>query len=134
MAKSSVRAQCAESNVIAFPAHACAPDPARAFMAAYYASCVARAEYELTAALCQQAQFLDNAAAIEVERSRHWRAFDRIVESVDLMAALPAQSRQQYDLKRRAIGPVWLKAEGERYDRLRAGLAADAARLGIKRR
>lgn len=134
MAKSSVRAQCAESNVIAFPAHACAPDPAREFMAAYHDCCIARAEYELAGALTAQAYFLDLPGRSEWALSNSRRMFDQLVEATDLVAALPAQSRRQYELKRHAIGPIWLKAKGERYDRLRAGLAADAARLGIKRR
>lgn len=134
MAKSSVRAQCAESNVIAFPAHACAPDPDRAFMAAYHDCRIAKAEYELAGALTAQAYFLDLPGRSEWALSNSRRMFDQLVEVTDRIAALPAQSRIQYKLKRHAIGPIWLKAEGERYDRLRAGLAADAARLGIKQR
>lgn len=134
MAKSSVRAQCAQSNVIAFPVNDSAPDPSRAFMAAYHECNIARAQYELAHALTAEAYFLDLPGRPEWALSNSQRAFDQLVQAVDLLATLPAQSRIQYRLKRKMIGPVWLKAEGERYDILRAGLAADAARLGIKAR
>ncbi len=62
-------------------------------------------------------------------------AFDRMLAFVELVASLPvpdaAPSRMRQDIasKREIIGEVWMTAEGERYARYRASIAADEARL-----
>lgn len=129
MAEKTVGAYRAQGNVIPFPIRNAAPDPSRAFVLAHCAAEVAAAAYRLSDALCWQAKVLGDPAAIEQAREAHWRQFDTWVDAIDQLAELPAQTAQQLDMKRRAIGRVWLKAEGERYDRLRAGVARDEARL-----
>jgi len=41
------------------------------------------------------------------------------------LAELPAKDRRIASIKRRTIGNMWLRAEGERYDRIRAGCEQD---------
>lgn len=129
MAEMTVGVQCAQGNVIPFPIRNAAPDPSRAFVLAHCAAEVAAAAYRLSDALCWQAKALGDPDAIERAREEHWRLFDAWREAIDRLAATPAQSKRQLEMKRRSIGRVWLTAEGERYDQLRAGVASDEARL-----
>ena len=57
------------------------------------------------------------------------RRWDGYRELVQILARRPARSASQAERKRRFIGRVWLSAEGEWYDQLRAGVAADDAWL-----
>jgi hypothetical protein len=59
-------------------------------------------------------------------------AFGRMVETVERIVTLPAMNAAQLRQKKDAIGKVWLRAEGARYDAYRQSVAADAARLGVK--
>ena len=49
------------------------------------------------------------------------------------LALTPAWTADQVKRKRAAIGTAWLHAEGDWYDRLRAGVAADTVRVSAKR-
>lgn len=58
--------------------------------------------------------------------NRRWHEYRELVQT---LANRPARSTAQAERKRRIIGRVWLCAEGEWCDRLRAGVAADNAWL-----
>lgn len=77
----------------------------------------------------------DQQAAAELYATRGV-VFGRLLAFVNLVATLPVPvnavkciTRQHIRRKRRIIGKVWLRAEGERYDAYRAMLAADEAML-----
>lgn len=133
MAEKSLGADCAPCNVIPFPVTYRAPDPRRDFLRACIAVEAARARYDLSFALCDLARMDGDEAEREAARADHLRAFDELQAATDALATVPAPSRPFLDRKRRAIGRIWLTAEGDRYDRLRAGIAADEAALGVRR-
>lgn len=62
------------------------------------------------------------------ENNRRW---DHYRVAVMIVADTPARTVHQLERKRRLIGNIWLKAEGEWYDRLRAGVARDEAWLAV---
>jgi hypothetical protein len=93
---------------------------------------VARACYELTTAQCHLVRLLDMPAAEQAaQREAHWEAFDAMREATERLAATPAVDRRTLERKAQAIGRIWLRAEGEWYDGLRAAMARDAARLSL---
>jgi len=64
------------------------------------------------------------------ENNQRWDVYRaRILE----LANTPARSHAHLNRKRCLIGHVWLKAEGEWYDQVRAGLAADESWLAEHR-
>lgn len=99
---------------------------------------IMRAEHALAAAQVDRLHILEN---------QHWwdsptlkplvegnnRKWELVTTTTIAMAETPVRNRRQLELKRRLIGRVWLGAEGERYDRMRAGVAADAQWLGTNR-
>jgi hypothetical protein len=61
------------------------------------------------------------------------RAWERIFAQTIEMAETPVRNCRHLELKRRLVGKIWLGASGERYDRMRAGIAADEAWLAERR-
>jgi hypothetical protein len=61
------------------------------------------------------------------------RAWERIFTQTIEMAETPVRNRRHLELKRRLVGKIWLGASGERYDRMRAGIADDEAWLAEHR-
>lgn len=53
---------------------------------------------------------------------KHW---ERYRDGIQVLAATPARTQRHLKQKRELIGRLWLGAEGEWYDQLRAGIAAD---------
>ena len=53
---------------------------------------------------------------------KHW---ERYRDGIQVLAATPARTERHLKQKRELIGRLWLGAEGEWYDQLRAGIAAD---------
>lgn len=135
MAKTGLGAESALSNVIPFPGHYKAP-PSQGdqFLRACIAAEIAGHRYRLTGSLADLARLDGCPDAYEAAKVEHWRAFDEYVAATDALAFVPAPNRPFLDRKRRAIGKVWLTSEGERYERLRAGVAADEARLKVPRK
>lgn len=120
----------ARCNVLPFPVPHRQPDARRAFRLAYCRHAVAECEYRLAEAERALAQALgEDREAAERGRRAFWQMHDRYREAALAFAWTPAPDKRALDSKRRAIGGVWLKAEGEFFDDLRAGLAADQRRL-----
>lgn len=129
MANSTVGAPCAQGNVIPFPIRNAAPDPSRTFLFAFNDTMTAKAEFELSGYHCDRARLLGDEAALEDMQRLHWHIWERWRQAAVRLAGVPAQSLRQLDMKRRAIGRAWLDGEGWFYDGLKAGVAADEARL-----
>lgn len=53
------------------------------------------------------------------------KLWNKYRDSIQIVAATPARTEPQLKQKRELIGRLWLSAEGEWYDKLRAGVAAD---------
>lgn len=68
-----------------------------------------------------------------VDRFVQDEAWERYRQAVVDMANTPVFTQADLRRKRAAIGTVWLRAEGEWYDQLRAAVAADEARLTKRR-
>lgn len=130
MANSTVGAHCAQGNVIPFPIRNAAPDPSRAFLLAYHEAVVAKAQYELSWRLSDQARTLGDDDLLEVRKEQTQQAWEVMKAATIRLSDVPAQSVRQLELKRSAIGRTWLKAEGWFYDGLRAGVERDEVRLG----
>lgn len=129
MAAKSLGAESAPSNVIPFPVRKPEPSPWESFHRAHCEFEVARAERELAWARSSLARWNGENTA-----GGQWRdATDATLEAMKVallkFLAQPCPKKCHLVLKRRAIGPSWMKAEGEFYDALRAMLAADEARL-----
>lgn len=60
------------------------------------------------------------------ENNERWERYRAVVLA---FAGTPARTKQHLERKIRLIGGVWLKAEGEWYQRLRQGVAVDEAWL-----
>lgn len=121
----------ARCNVLSFPVPHRQPDARRAFRLAYCRHEVALCEYRLAEARrCLAQELGEDGEAAERGRRALWQAFDHYRDAARVLAWTPAPDKLALDSKRRAIGGVWLKAEGEFFDDLRAGLAADQRRLG----
>jgi hypothetical protein len=97
---------------------------------------LARAEREAYEAKWQRAYLLggENAAAASAAFPDRERHFERLREATMDLARTQAHTLVDLKSKRRAIGSVWLSADGPWYDELRAGIAADEARLSRKAR
>lgn len=93
---------------------------------------IARAEREAFHARIMRTRLLCGREAAEAMYPENHRCFERYHQAVMDMANTPATTRREVETKRAAIGGVWMKAEGAWYDRLRAGVAADEARLAAK--
>jgi hypothetical protein len=92
---------------------------------------LARAEREAYEAKWQRAYLLsgENAVAASAAFPDRERHFQRLREATMDLARTQAHTLADLKRKRRAIGSVWLSADGPWYDELRAGIAADEARL-----
>lgn len=110
-------------------------DDEKAFERAYHAAMIAKAERDLI-----EAQWLEERALSGVNYSSPlWKqrgvAFDKMLNAVILVALTPATTKAQIRLKKRAIGTIWLKAEGDLYDQFRERIALDeeyvAKRLAV---
>lgn len=108
-------------------------DPVRDFDHAYHAAMIARAEHDLVEAKFLAMHFLNPVGARNLYWEQRQDAFARMWDAVDLVAALPAMNANQLRRKKTAIGSVWLRAEGERYDAYRHAVAADEHRIGTKK-
>ena len=108
-------------------------DDPKAFARAYHRAMIARAERELIEARW----FADHHLSPGGQRSPLWEqrgpAFDRMLEAIAELALTPARTPAQLDMKRRAIGKVWLRAEGPLYDQLRERIALDEAAIAASR-
>lgn len=109
-------------------------DPAREFAEAYHAAAIAEAERDLIEAKWLAAHYLSPVGSYCPEWELRSPAFDKMVATTERVAALPAMNASQLQMKKAAIGRVWLKAKGERYDAYRKSIAADEARLAKKGR
>jgi hypothetical protein len=114
--------------VIPFPKRDAAPDPRQVFLRAYREAEYMKARRALVDAKAQLAQLepdYDHKAWCDA----CWLAWEDMRKAIDNLAGVPALSRVDIDRKRSAIGPCWLKAEGDQYDRYRGLLALDELRL-----
>lgn len=90
---------------------------------------IIKAEHDLQAARIARTRILDGEEAARTlydENLLRWFTYrDRLLE----MAQTPARSAVRLSRKKELIGKFWLRCEGEWYDQLRAGVAADEAWL-----
>lgn len=94
---------------------------------------IIKAEHELMSARLDRLRVLEGWESKSEEHEdlwnkaqRQWHLYrDRLHE----LARTPARTIVQLDRKKRIIGKFWLTCEGEWYDDLRAGVAADEAWL-----
>lgn len=115
------------SNVIAFPSQRpCSPlDDGKAFARLYHAAMIAKAEYELIEARWSAEHFLQPVGHYSPLWPQRLPAFAAMLQAVTAMAMHPARTRAEINMKKRAIGPAWMCAEGEIYDRFREQIARD---------
>lgn len=108
--------------------------PGIRFKRAYHEACIARAEYELQYARYLAWVDLDKAPE-QNHRSGPYSPetlFEKMRLAVFKLAVTPATNKRQLASKKRVIGKVWLKAEGEVFDALRAGVEIDELRFSKK--
>lgn len=91
-----------------------------------------RAEYEVHSAKVSRTRVLHGKEAAEEMFDEGHRLLARRWQAVVDLANSPVFTASDLRLKRASIGTVWLRAEGERYEPLRAAVAADEARLNRK--
>ena len=125
--------QATSGEVVSLPA-AKSHNPEREFLVAYHAAMIARAERELIEARWLADHHLKPVGTYSPLWAARGPAFNKMWATVERVAALPAMTQSQLQMKKTAIGNVWLRAEGERYDAYRQSVAADEARLPKKRR
>lgn len=105
--------------------------PAMRFKRAYHAAAVARAAYELN-----HANYLA-WLALECRPGQNWQEspyanehlFKEMQAMIFKLAVTPATTRQEMARKKSMIGRSWLKAPGELYDAMRAGVEIDELRF-----
>lgn len=106
--------------------------PREAFELARHELEIARARHDLASTIARREwQFAPREEA-QLARDEAWRLFDAWLAATAALAETPAIDAAQLRRKVEAIGPIWLKAEGERFDSYRAAIARDAERLGLK--
>lgn len=132
MADFSISTALPECNVIPFPTRG--RDQAHEFKLRYHAVMLLRSRYDLTHARCAAAYDLEGEEAYAAAKAEYWHVYELMVEAVGHLADFPAWTKRQLQLKRRAIGRIWLTAAGEPYERYRAAIAADEARLSLPRK
>lgn len=91
---------------------------------------IARAERDLHEAKRWRTRILYGQDAMREMDSDGERLFERYRQAMLDMATMPVFTRADLRRKKSAIGTVWLRAEGQWYDQLRAAVAADEERLG----
>ena len=95
---------------------------------------ILRAEHALAARQIDRLRVLENqhwwdSPTLKPRVEANNLKWDLIMSTTVAMAETPVRNRRHLELKRRLIGKIWLGAEGPRYDRMRAGVAADVAWL-----
>lgn len=120
-------------NVTRLPV--CNDTPAMRFKRAHHEAAIARAAYNL-----HHARYV---AWLQLEKQpgQAWQEspyaseepFEEMQALVFKMAVTPATTATQLAEKRSMIGRVWLKAKGEVYDAMRAGVEIDELRLAARR-
>lgn len=103
-------------------------DPHTAFLKAHGEAEIARAERELADARWFAVHRITPTTSGPLWDARG-EAFERLQRAVFKLAETPALTKEHFRMKKRAIGPVWLKSEAEFFDPLREGIARDEERL-----
>ena len=111
-----------------------ADTPAMRFKRAYHEAAIARAAYNLHHARYVAWLQLEKQPGQDWQESPYAseEPFKEMQALVFKMAVTPATTATQLADKRSMIGRVWLKAKGEVYDAMRAGVEIDELRFGKK--
>lgn len=118
------------TNIIPFPRRPDnVSDDDRAFNRAYHAAMIAKAERDLIEARWRADHYLSPLGHYSPLWDEREPAFRKMRDTAVALAGVPATTRADLARKKRAIGNVWIKAEGELYDFFRLKLAEDEARL-----
>lgn len=89
----------------------------------------ARARAEVMSAEIDRVRTLHGDDAADAMFGVYHRLWDHYRQAMADMARSPARTKHELERKRSTIGKTWLGCEGEWYDQLRAGIAADEAWL-----
>ncbi len=107
-------------------------DDDKAFARAYHAAMIARAEREFIEARWSADHFLSPVGHYSPLWEQREVAFNAMLEAIINVALTPAVNKAQIAMKKRAIGKVWLRAEGDMYDQFRERVALDEAHITRK--
>lgn len=122
----------APGRLLRFPAPQ--DTPQMRFKRAYYEASVARAAEASHRARYLAWLALDRRPGQPITESPYIseKPFEEMRLAVFKLAITPATNRQELAYKKSLIGRMWLKAEGEFYDALRAGVEIDELRFAKK--
>jgi len=107
-------------------------DDDKAFIRAYHAAMIARAERDLIEARWLADYSLSSADRHDPLLEQREDAFNAMLIAVINVALTPATSKAQIAMKKRAIGKVWLQADGDIYEQFRERIALDEAHIARK--
>lgn len=104
-------------------------DDDKAFARAYHTAMIAKAERDLIEARWLADHYLSPVGHYSPLWEQREVAFDAMLKAVINVALTPAVTKAQISMKKRAIGKVWLRAEGSMYDQFRERVALDEAHI-----
>ena len=103
----------------------------RAFDMALHDVVVAKARMALAAAESHRAITCEGQDKAEPHRDEYWRAHHAALAACERLAGTPAPTKGAFTRKVTAIGKAWLAGDLDMFAAMRAGVDADAARLGV---